>query len=107
MILNHDSEVKINRNEFSAVENAENKQQLEELQMKPEASVTDRPDKTIIAVGGAKGGVGKSALAANLAVGLALLGQCWRISTWGVQMCISTWESNFSQRRGTIFWIRK
>jgi flagellar biosynthesis protein FlhG len=75
MILNHDSEVKINRNEFSAVENAENKQQLEELQMKPEASVTDRPDKTIIAVGGAKGGVGKSALAANLAVGLALLGQ--------------------------------
>jgi len=31
--------------------------------------------KKIIAVGGAKGGVGKSMLAANLAVGLALLGQ--------------------------------
>jgi flagellar biosynthesis protein FlhG len=75
MILNQDSEVKINRNEFGAVENAENKQQLEELQMKPEASGTDMTNKTIIAVGGAKGGVGKSALAANLAVGLALLGQ--------------------------------
>ncbi|MFO7984343.1 MAG: P-loop NTPase [Desulfatiglandaceae bacterium] len=32
-------------------------------------------NKTIIAVGGAKGGVGKSMLAANLAVGLALLGR--------------------------------
>ena len=29
----------------------------------------------MIAVGGAKGGVGKSTLASNLAVGLALLGQ--------------------------------
>ena len=75
MILNEDSEVKINGNEFDAVENAENKQQLEELQMKPEASGTEMTNKTIIAVGGAKGGVGKSALAANLAVGLALLGQ--------------------------------
>ena len=75
MILNHDSEVKINRNEIGVVENVENEQQVEELQMKPEASGTDMPDKTIIAVGGAKGGVGKSALAANLAVGLTLLGQ--------------------------------
>ena len=75
MILNEDSEVKINGNEFDAVENAENNQQLEELQMKPEASGTEMTKKTIIAVGGAKGGVGKSALAANLAVGLALLGQ--------------------------------
>jgi flagellar biosynthesis protein FlhG len=33
------------------------------------------PDRTILAVGGAKGGVGKSVIAANLAVGLALLGQ--------------------------------
>ena len=57
------------------MENEENKQQLEELQMKQEASGSDMSDKTIIAVGGAKGGVGKSALAANLAVGLALLGQ--------------------------------
>ena len=32
-------------------------------------------NKKILAVGGAKGGVGKSMLAANLAVGLALLGQ--------------------------------
>jgi len=75
MILNEDSEVKINGNELDAVENAENNQQLEELQMKPEASGTEMTKKTIIAVGGAKGGVGKSALAANLAVGLALLGQ--------------------------------
>jgi len=75
MIFNHDSEVKINSTEFGAVENEENKQQLEELQMKQEASGSDMSDKTIIAVGGAKGGVGKSALAANLAVGLALLGQ--------------------------------
>ena len=75
MILNEDSEVKINRNEFIAAENAENNQQLEELQMNPEASGTEMTNKTIIAVGGAKGGVGKSALAANLAVGLALLGQ--------------------------------
>ena len=35
----------------------------------------DKTNKKIIAVGGAKGGVGKSMLAANLAVGLALLGQ--------------------------------
>lgn len=34
----------------------------------------DACDKTIIAVGGAKGGVGKSVLSANIAVGLALLG---------------------------------
>jgi Mrp family chromosome partitioning ATPase len=83
MLLNHDSEIEINRNEFGAVENTEhkqelegiqeNKQQQEALQMKPEATGTDMPDKTIIAVGGAKGGVGKSALAANLAVGLASL----------------------------------
>lgn len=33
------------------------------------------PNKTILAVGGAKGGVGKSVISANLAVGLALLGQ--------------------------------
>jgi len=40
-----------------------------------DASAGDKPAKKIIAVGGAKGGVGKSMLAANLAVGLALLGQ--------------------------------
>ena len=75
MLLNHDSDVESNRNEFGTVENGVNKQQPEELQLKPEASGTDMPDKTIIVVGGAKGGVGKSVLAANLAVGLALLGQ--------------------------------
>jgi flagellar biosynthesis protein FlhG len=40
-----------------------------------DASAGDKPAKKIIAVGGAKGGGGKSMLAANLAVGLALLGQ--------------------------------
>jgi flagellar biosynthesis protein FlhG len=42
---------------------------------KPDASAVNKTNKKIIAVGGAKGGVGKSMLAANLAVGLALLGQ--------------------------------
>jgi flagellar biosynthesis protein FlhG len=40
-----------------------------------ETTGSDRSDKTIIAIGGAKGGIGKSVLAANLAVGLSLLGQ--------------------------------
>ena len=44
-------------------------------QTKPHASEVKKSNKKIIAVGGAKGGVGKSMLAANLAVGLALLGQ--------------------------------
>jgi Mrp family chromosome partitioning ATPase len=54
---------------------------------KPTLSVAEQPEKAadastineiskkIIAVGGAKGGVGKSTLAANLAVGLAILGK--------------------------------
>lgn len=46
-----------------------------ESQTKPQASGVKKTNKKIIAVGGAKGGVGKSMLAANLAVGLALLGQ--------------------------------
>ncbi len=75
MMFNHDSEVETDRTELGAVEDAENKQHPEELQMNQEASETNISDKTVIAVGGAKGGVGKSALAANLAVGLALLGQ--------------------------------
>jgi Mrp family chromosome partitioning ATPase len=41
----------------------------------PDIPAVDKTNKKIIAVGGAKGGVGKSMLAANLAVGLALLGQ--------------------------------
>ena len=75
MMFNHDGEVKIKSNEFGGLQNTENIRQPEESQMTQEASGTDMSSKTIIAVGGAKGGVGKSALAANLAVGLALLGQ--------------------------------
>jgi flagellar biosynthesis protein FlhG len=75
MTFNHDSQVEMDGKEFGAIENLENKQQPEEPEIKPQAAVADMPDKTIIAVGGAKGGVGKSALAANLAVGLSLLGQ--------------------------------
>ena len=47
----------------------------EKSKIEPEASAVNQTNKKIIAVGGAKGGVGKSMLAANLAVGLALLGQ--------------------------------
>lgn len=47
----------------------------EKSQTKADAAGTQKDNKKIIAVGGAKGGVGKSMLAANLAVGLALLGQ--------------------------------
>ena len=43
--------------------------------VKSNGSAENSPNKKIIAVGGAKGGVGKSMLAANLAVGLSLLGQ--------------------------------
>jgi flagellar biosynthesis protein FlhG len=75
MMFNHDSEVETDRAELAALENTENEEQLEERQINQESSGTDMSDKTVIAVGGAKGGVGKSALAANLAVGLALLGQ--------------------------------
>ena len=75
MIFNSESEATVRTEEFGALENAENKHQPEESQMKAEAAATDMSAKTIIAVGGAKGGVGKSALAANMAVGLSLLGQ--------------------------------
>ena len=75
MIFDHDREVKIKNKECDALETNENNDQPEGSQMAPEASGYGRSGKTIIAVGGAKGGVGKSALAANLAVGLALFGQ--------------------------------
>jgi flagellar biosynthesis protein FlhG len=74
-MFNYEGEVKIVSNEFGGLENTENIRQPDESQMTQEASGTDISSKIIIAVGGAKGGVGKSALAANLAVGLALLGQ--------------------------------
>jgi flagellar biosynthesis protein FlhG len=74
-MFNYDGEVKIVSNEFGALENTEDKRQPEASQMTQEASGTDIASKIIIAVGGAKGGVGKSAIATNLAVGLALLGQ--------------------------------
>ena len=43
--------------------------------MKDDISNSKKVKKTIFAVGGSKGGAGKSAIAANLAVGLTLLGQ--------------------------------
>lgn len=75
MLLDRDGEVKIENKEIGALANPEHQWQPEASQMTQESSATDMSSKTIIAVGGAKGGVGKSALAANLAVGLALLGQ--------------------------------
>jgi flagellar biosynthesis protein FlhG len=75
MMFDYDVELKIESNAFGAPENTEDRGQPEASQMGQKASGTDMPGKTIIAVGGAKGGVGKSAIAANLAVGLALLGQ--------------------------------
>jgi flagellar biosynthesis protein FlhG len=47
----------------------------EKSHAKSDALAIQKDNKKIIAVGGAKGGVGKSMLSANLAVGLALLGQ--------------------------------
>ena len=93
MLFSQDSEVKTGSEESGAGENTENPPQPGETQIKQEVSAADVSGKTIIAVGGAKGGVGKSALAANLAVGLSLLGQ--------------EVELNRSQRPGTIFWIGK
>jgi flagellar biosynthesis protein FlhG len=74
-MFNYDGEVRIESDESGAPENAADQRQPEAPEMKPETAESDMPRKTIIAVGGAKGGVGKSAIAANLAVGLALLGQ--------------------------------
>lgn len=47
----------------------------ERSKLEPNASALKKTDKKIIAVGGGKGGVGKSMFSANLAVGLSLLGQ--------------------------------
>jgi flagellar biosynthesis protein FlhG len=53
----------------------EEKQQPEKSVVKSNAARDKNSSKKILAVGGAKGGVGKSMLAANLAVGLAMLGR--------------------------------
>ncbi|MBI5590279.1 MAG: P-loop NTPase [Deltaproteobacteria bacterium] len=47
----------------------------ERSKTEPNASALKKINKKIIAVGGGKGGVGKSMFSANLAVGLSLLGQ--------------------------------
>ena len=76
MTFQYDEDGRARYQEFNALKNTPEKQQADEgSQMRDEASDTEGINKTILAVGGAKGGVGKSALAANLAVGLSLLGQ--------------------------------
>jgi len=57
------------------VENIHQKVQELDSRHRENAATQEGPRKTIIAVGGAKGGVGKSVIATNLAVGLSLLGQ--------------------------------
>jgi len=76
MTPNYDEDGRGQYQESNVLENTPEEPKPEEKsQLRDGASGTERVDKTIIAVGGAKGGVGKSALAANLAVGLSLLGQ--------------------------------
>jgi flagellar biosynthesis protein FlhG len=63
-----------------STDNSQQKPQPEKIQSQDDASGSEASEKTnsqktIIAVGGSKGGVGKSVISANLAVGLALLGQ--------------------------------
>jgi flagellar biosynthesis protein FlhG len=63
-----------------SADHSQKKLQPEKIHSQDDASVSKAPEKTnspktIIAVGGSKGGVGKSVISANLAVGLALLGQ--------------------------------
>ena len=76
MTFENDEDGRARYQESNVLENTQEKPQPEEgSQLKDGASGTEKAAKTILAVGGAKGGVGKSALAANLAVGLSLLGQ--------------------------------
>lgn len=76
MTVEYDEDGRTSYQESIVLENMQEKPQPEEGSlMRDDASGTEMVDKTILAVGGAKGGVGKSALAANLAVGLSLLGQ--------------------------------
>lgn len=78
-------------------------------QLKNESNEVEESNKTIIAVGGAKGGVGKSMLSANIAVGLALLGQKVVLADLdlggadvhlyvGVKSLTKTWD-NFLEKR--------
>jgi len=76
MTFGNDEDGRARYQASNVLENSQEKPQPEEgSQLKDGASGTEKVAKTILAVGGAKGGVGKSALAANLAVGLSLLGQ--------------------------------
>jgi len=76
MTFGNDEDGRARYQASNVLENVQEKPQPEEgSQLKDGASSTEKVAKTILAVGGAKGGVGKSALAANLAVGLSLLGQ--------------------------------
>jgi flagellar biosynthesis protein FlhG len=76
MTFENDEDGRARYQASNVLENSQEKPQPEEgSQLKDGASGTEKVAKTILAVGGAKGGVGKSALAANLAVGLSLLGQ--------------------------------
>jgi len=60
---------------FAAASDMEVSQASEQSETEQAPAAVKKTNKKIIAVGGAKGGVGKSILSANLAVGLALLGQ--------------------------------
>jgi len=76
MTFEYDEDGRARYQASNALANTPEKQQTEEgSQLRDEATGAEGINKTVLAVGGAKGGVGKSALAANLAVGLSLLGQ--------------------------------
>ena len=85
----------------------------ENSKAKPEASAVNKTNKKIIAVGGAKGGVGKSMLSANLAVGLALLGQKVVLADLdlggadvhlytGVKSLVKTWNDFLDKKADSI-----
>ena len=82
---------------LSAFDNSSGKLTTEKKpSSKADASDSKKEKKTIFIIGGSKGGVGKSAIAANLAVGLSLLGQKVVLADLdlGALMCICLWASN-------------